>query len=114
MYDTVRHFWTAVKQAFPHAWGLPAEQSRLMHSAGIEAMGSLMDHLMPRALQQAEPWVFLQRTLEAIAPNCAWTEGQWPDLKADWDEIQSTSRDIRKLTEQLIRLARANELTAEM
>lgn len=109
MYDVVIHFWNAVKSSFPAAWGLPPEQSRLMHSAGIEALGSLMDHLMPRALQTADPQALIRQTLEAMAPLCAWTEGHWSDIGCAWNEIQSTPRDIRKLTDQLIRLALRSE-----
>src|SRR3546814_7515057 len=53
MYEVILQFWREVKLAFPDAWGLPPEQSRLMHSAGIAAIGALMDHLMPRATQHA-------------------------------------------------------------
>src|SRR5262249_43982684 len=39
-------FWTAVRAQFPDAWGLPPTRSRLMHGAGVRAMGRLMDHVM--------------------------------------------------------------------
>ena len=39
-------YWTAVRDTFPEAWGKPPTQSRLMHGAGIRAMGRLMDRLM--------------------------------------------------------------------
>jgi hypothetical protein len=32
-------YWTGVKTVFPEAWGLPPTKSRLMHSAGLRAMG---------------------------------------------------------------------------
>src|SRR3546814_16197053 len=48
MYEVILQFWREVKLAFPAAWGLPPEQSRLMHSPGIAANGALMDHLLPR------------------------------------------------------------------
>src|SRR3546814_11409812 len=48
MYEVILQFWRDVKLAFPDAWGLPPEQSRLMHSAGIAAIGALMDHLIDR------------------------------------------------------------------
>lgn len=107
MYQWIVKFWNEVKDAFPDAWGLPAEQSRLMHSAGITAMGNLMDFLMPGASQQAEPWVFFGETLRRIAPRCAWTHGRWPDMDCNWNEIESTAKDMRKLTEQLIRLTQS-------
>lgn len=110
MYQAVVTFWTEVKSAFPEAWGLPPEQSRLMHSAGIESVGALMDYLAPRAGQQSNPQTFLGNTLRHMTEFCAWTHGRWPDLNCAWNEIESTSRDIRRLTDQLIRLAQSPAL----
>jgi DGQHR domain-containing protein len=110
MFETVVLFWAAVKEAFPDAWGLPPEKSRLTHSAGIESMGALMDYLMPRAAQQDDPQAYLSKTLRCVAPGCAWTSGAWPDLNCAWNEIESTSRDIRRLTDQLIRLVQSPNL----
>ena len=39
-------YWTAVRDTFPQAWGKPPEKSRLMHGAGIRAMGRFMDRIM--------------------------------------------------------------------
>lgn len=110
MYDQIVGFWNEVKQAFPDAWGLPPEHSRLMHSAGIAAIGALMDYLMPRASQHSDPTAFFGRTLRAMAPTCAWTYGRWPDMACTWNEVESTAKDIRRLTDQLIRLAQAAHL----
>lgn len=110
MYGVVVQFWTEVKRAFPEAWGLPPEQSRLMHSAGIAAIGALMDHLMPRATQQAMPAEFFGRTLRDMAPSCAWTYGRWPDMDRAWNQVESTAKDIRNLSDQLIRLSQSSHL----
>ena len=48
MYEIMFSFWDAVREVFPEAWGLPSTESRLMHSAGIQAMGHLMDRIIPR------------------------------------------------------------------
>ncbi|HQU44256.1 MAG TPA: DGQHR domain-containing protein DpdB, partial [Pirellulales bacterium] len=45
-------YWTAVRNVFPEAWAKPPEQSRLMHGAGIRAMGRLMDKIMPGIRQR--------------------------------------------------------------
>lgn len=110
MYEDVLQFWACVRGAFPGAWGLPPEQSRLMHSAGIEAMGALMDYLAPRANGQSDAAAFFAQTLQRMAPSCAWTAGRWPDLDCAWNEVESTSRDIRRLSDQLIRLAKATTM----
>ena len=110
MYELIVQFWTEVKRAFPDAWGLPPEQSRLMHSAGITAIGALMDYLMPRARLDPSPAEFFGRTLMGMAPYCAWTSGRWPDMDQAWNQIESTAKDIRHLSDQLIRLSQAVQL----
>lgn len=110
MYGVIVQFWTEVKRAFPEAWGLPPEQSRLMHSAGIAAIGALMDHLMPRAAQHAAPAEFFGSTLRDMAPSCAWTRGRWPDMDRTWNLVESTAKDIRNLSDQLIRLSQSSHL----
>src|SRR3546814_10327079 len=81
-----------------------------MHSAGIAAIGALMDHLMPRATQHAAPAQFFGRTLQAMAPHCAWTCGRWPDMDRAWNQVESTAKDIRNLSDQLIRLSQSSHL----
>ena len=49
MYKTLLMYWSAVRDTFTDAWGKPPTESRLMHSAGIKAMGALMDQIMLRA-----------------------------------------------------------------
>jgi DGQHR domain-containing protein len=98
-------YWTAVKRVFPDAWGKPAHQSRLMHGAGIRAMGRLMDRVMagvngrdPHAADSAE------RELRRIAPLCRWTGGTWEELNdLAWNEVQNVPRHIRVLSNFLIR-----------
>jgi DGQHR domain-containing protein len=104
MYGTLVSFWTAVKCAFPEAWGLPPTRSRLMHSVGIEALSSLMDSLYMRVSAGDRAEQFLSRSLRAIAPYCAWHKGRWPDIDKNWNELEFTRRDARELTEQLFRL----------
>jgi DGQHR domain-containing protein len=110
MYELIIRFWSRVRDTFPEAWGLPTEQSRLMHSAGIEAVSSLMDFLAPRMGQYDDADQFIQSTLQAIAPQCAWTEGRWPDLNCAWNEVESTPTGIKRLTEQLVRLVQSTSL----
>jgi len=71
-------YWTAVKDAFPEAWGRPPTQSRLMHGAGIRAMGRLMDRMLGslRAADLQDPQV-IRGPLNALAAHCHWTSGRW-------------------------------------
>lgn len=99
-------FWTAVRDAFPEAWGRPPTESRLMHGCGIRAMGRLMDRMMASAVPFSESDVARVRNeMAAIAPHCHWTEGAWPELNGlEWNELQNTPRHIRMLSNALIRV----------
>lgn len=108
VFRTLVTFWRAVRQVFPDAWGLPPDRSRLMHSAGIEAMGLLMDEIMGR-LHRSDDLNGARVALERIAPECRWTSGRWSGIERDWNDLQSTRRDVRVLAKHLVALdARAN------
>jgi DGQHR domain-containing protein len=104
MYRVLVAFWSAVRETFPDAWGLPPSRSRLMHSAGLQAMGCLMDRIMSRVGAAADPRRFAREALGRIAPHCHWTEGHWTEIGRGWDEVQNISRDVRALTDHLARL----------
>lgn len=106
IYETLLLYWKTVQEAFPEAWGRPAIESRLMHSAGIRAMGALMDPIMLRADGNSDRAQVIKGVLERLAPHCHWTDGAWPDLGFAWNAIQSTSQHISKLTEHLLHLER--------
>jgi DGQHR domain-containing protein len=104
MWSALVLYWTVVKETFPKAWGKPPTQSRLMHSAGIRAMGRLMDRVMasidarqPGAREQ------VQADLELLAPHCCWTEGRWDGLGMRWNEVQNNPRHIHELSSFLMR-----------
>jgi DGQHR domain-containing protein len=106
MYRALTTYWSAVKGAFPDAWGRHPIESRLMHSAGIRAMGALMDPIMLRADSSTEPEVEVRESLKRLAPHCRWTQGAWDQLQWRWNEVQSTGQNISKLTDYLVRLDR--------
>lgn len=106
MYDTLLRYWATVRDVFDEAWGLSPNNSRLMHSAGIRSMGGLMDQILLRADGQAKPWDEVREALQRIQPFCCWTEGVWDGLGWPWNEVQSTTSHISKLTDYLSRLDR--------
>ena len=106
MYRTLVLFWSTVRDTFPEAWGHPPSESRLMHSAGIRAMGALMDQIMARADSAPDPVGEIRAALTRLAPHCCWTEGTWEHLGWRWNEINSFAPHISRLTEHLIRLDR--------
>lgn len=103
MYRLLVNFWSAVRVVFPEAWGKDPRLSRLMHSAGIEAMGVLMDKIYARFLGGENEYRTILGELEKVSPACHWTKGTWPTMGVAWNEIQSTPRDIKKLQDALVR-----------
>ena len=77
-----------------------------MHSAGIRAMGVLMDQIMLRADGMTDPSAEIVNSLKRIAPNCCWTNGVWGGLGWRWNEIQSIDSHISKLADYLGHLDR--------
>ena len=106
MYRMLLLYWTTVHDTFPDAWGKAPTESRLMHSAGIRAMGALMDPIMLRADSSSNPEMEVRESLRRIAPHCRWTEGIWEHLDWQWNEIQNTGQHVSRLSEYLVRLDR--------
>jgi len=104
MYKTLLMFWIEVRNAFPDAWGLPPTKSRLMHSAGIQAMGVLMDKIYARAQASSDPIIEIRSSLTKIAPYCHWTSGDWQGIGLKWDEVQNVNSHVKMLSDYLIRL----------
>jgi DGQHR domain-containing protein len=106
MLNVLKHFWQAVQQVFPHAWGVPPKRSRLMHGAGIISMGFVMDAIADHHRRTAVPAVrqFIAG-LTPLASECRWTDGFW-DFGAGrhvkWCDLQNTSGNIQLLTDHLL------------
>lgn len=104
MYKALLMYWSEVKNVFPDAWGLPPTKSRLMHSAGIQAMGVLMDKIYSRAQTSSNPVAEIRTSLTKLAPYCSWTSGTWQGIGLKWDEIQNVNSHVKMLSDYLIRL----------
>lgn len=98
-------YWTAVKNTFPEAWAKPPRKSRLMHGAGLRAMGRLMDRVMSSIeLNSSHRVRKVERHLKLVAPMCHWTSGSWDALGGlRWNEIQNVPRHINLLSNALLR-----------
>jgi DGQHR domain-containing protein len=104
IWATILTYWTAVKKTFPDAWGKPPQRSRLMHGAGLRAMGRLMDRIMPQIMPRSPGAVdHVRHELRIVAPYCHWTSGRWTELGLEWNEIQNVPRHIRILSNLLVR-----------
>lgn len=101
MYKLLVTFWSAVKTVFADAWGKEVRVSRLMHSAGLLAMGVLMDRIYARVAPHPDV-AAIENELRKVAPACRWTQGTWEGLGVAWNEVQNTPRDIRRLQTALV------------
>jgi DGQHR domain-containing protein len=106
MHQALCIYWSAVKAVFPDAWGVSSSQSRLMHSAGVRVMGALMDPIWTRADATQDPAADVAASLRRLASHCRWTSGVWEELGWAWDDVQSTGKHIKGLTDHLLRLDR--------
>ncbi|MEK8030990.1 DGQHR domain-containing protein DpdB [Ideonella sp. DXS29W] len=103
-YHVVSEFFAAVESVFGPEWvGMTPRHSRLVHGAGLVAMGMVMDRLYysegATQRHQFEP------ALEALKAYTAWTSGQWQFSETDirpWNGVQNTPSDIDLLTRYLI------------
>jgi DGQHR domain-containing protein len=104
LWKTLLMYWTAVRDTFPDAWGKPPTQSRLMHGAGIRAMGRLMDRLMAAIDPgQADAATRILADLALLAPRCRWTSGRWEELDLRWNQVENLPRHTHELSSFLIR-----------
>ncbi|MFO0822562.1 MAG: DGQHR domain-containing protein [Gemmataceae bacterium] len=106
MLQVLKAFWLAVAAAFPDAWGKKPKESRLLHGAGVVALGFVMDAIADRGRETGIPTADQFRTdLEALKPICRWTEGHWefgPGVLRKWNEVQNTPKDIQVLANFLL------------
>ena len=112
MYRILTTYWSAVKAVFPDAWGKDPKQSRLMHSAGLMAMGLLMDAIYARLPPNSEV-AAVQRELEKVAPSCRWTKGTWETLGLAWNELQNTPPHVKKLQDTLVRAYATSKIASK-
>lgn len=104
MWIALTTYWSAVRETFAEAWALPPSRSRLMHGAGIRAMGRLMDKVMVSVdLEDESAFDIVSEALAQVAPFCRWTSGTWDDLRLNWNEIENTPRHHKLLSNYLIR-----------
>lgn len=107
-FSLLSDYFGAVQEVFPEAWkGHKPKTSRLVHGAGIVAMGYLMEFMYSRhhAILKQD---FIKH-LKRIAPECYWIGGVWPFSttdRRDWNKIQNVPQDIMTLASYLIGTAK--------
>ena len=105
----VSNFFEAVKRVWPDAWwGHKPSTSRLIHGAGIQAMGDVMEVLAERG--EASTIDEFQAGLQCLVGKTAWTEGEWVlggEIRR-WNGIQNINRDIALLKHYLVGIVKAD------
>lgn len=107
-FQLISEFYRAVSLVFKEAWyGHKPKTSRLVHGAGIVAMGYVMELL---ALNLgSRTWEDFQKGLAPIVGKTAWTSGIWEFGQGDqriWNSIQNTPNDISALVHYLMKVMR--------
>jgi DGQHR domain-containing protein len=101
-----QEFFKAVAYVFRDAWEEQTPKtSRLVHGAGIVAMGYVMD-LLHRS-DGARTWQDFAAGMSCLVDKVAWTAGEWDFGGGDrrhWKAIQNTGGDIATLTAYLTRV----------
>lgn len=100
----LNNFFKAVITTFPDAWHeRTPTTSRLVHGAGVVAMGYLMEAMC--VITGATKEEDFLTGLALIKNKTAWTEGQWhfgDDDVRKWNSIQNVARDVRQLSQYLV------------
>ena len=103
------NFFDAVKQTFPEAWhGQKPATSRLLHGAGLQALGDVMEVLAQ--LADARSVEEFREGLACLRGETAWTEGEW-ELGGEvrrWNSLQNVNRDVALLKHYLTSLVKAD------
>ena len=101
-----QEFFKAVAYVFRDAWeDQTPKTSRLVHGAGIVAMGYVMD-LLHRS-DGARSWQDFAAGMSCLVDKVAWTSGEWDFGSGDrrnWKALQNTGGDIATLTAFLTRV----------
>lgn len=110
-FDLISEFYRAVAMVFPAAWATKQtpKTSRLVHGAGIVAMGYVMEVLA--LLDGARSATEFARGLGCLVDRTAWTSGEWDFGDGDrrhWRAIQNVNRDIVTLAQHLIGIVRTD------
>lgn len=110
----ISEFFYAVQHVFRGDWERHTPKtSRLMHGAGIIAMGYVMDFL--NSATGASTREEFAEGLRPLVGQTAWSSGEWDfgDEKRRWNGLQIVPADIRQLSFHLTHLLRQAERKAE-
>ncbi len=103
----ISNFFDAVKKVWPEAWhGQKPNTSRLLHGAGIQALGDVMEVLAERG--EARTVEDFRSGMECLKDKTAWTAGEWHmdgEVRL-WKSLQNVNRDVALLKHYLVGLVK--------
>lgn len=106
----VSNFFEAVKTTFPEDWhGHKPASSRLLHGAGIQAMGDVMEVLAQRA--EARSVEEFREGISCLKGKTAWTSGEWnfDGEVRRWKSLQNVNRDVALLKHYLVGVVKGDQ-----
>lgn len=110
----ISNFFSAVQETFPEDWhGQKPTTSRLIHGAGIVALGYVMDEIYARQGEASKDAFF--NGLKPLRGKTAWTSGHWSfssDETVPWNRIEFTPRQYQQLAEHLVGIIRKSSRKA--
>lgn len=110
-FELLSNFFQAVQSVFPDAWeGHKPRTSRLVHSAGIIAMGFVMEYIY--GLTRSTLTESFTPFLEKLEGECAWTDGDWQfgeGYKRPWNSLQFIPKDYLELSQHLLRIIKKQQ-----
>jgi DGQHR domain-containing protein len=98
-------FYHAVQHIFAEDWvGRTPKTSRLVHGAGIIALGYVMDFL--NSVTGAAARDEFANGLRLLKGRTAWSEGEWEfgEERRRWNGLQNVPADIRQLSLHLVQV----------
>ena len=107
-YELLNAFFWGVHDVFRDEWNdHTPKSSRLVHGAGIQALGYVMELLVGRdGAQKKEDFA---RGLSVLKGHTAWTRGSWRFSDTEeipWNRLENTSRQINGLAQHLVSIVR--------
>ena len=107
-FHLISNFFQAVKNVFPDDWNEHTPKtSRLVHGAGIVAMGFVMEIIVART--GASDTSQFEAGLACLRGHTAWTSGAWKFSDQEvvpWNSIENTPRQIMALSQHLVTIVR--------
>jgi hypothetical protein len=99
----ISEFFHAVRHIFASDWdGKTPKTSRLVHGAGVIAMGYVMEEI--HASTGATTREAFADGLRLLRGRTAWSEGEWTfgDERRRWNGLQNVPADVRQLSMHLV------------